>query len=159
MSNGSATLFAVVLSVCFAAGGVSGVVVAVMMESPETIDIPEGTLIVPENGEPYYYFENGIVITNQVFEVPIDNSENFIVVWPENYVPRSDNFVIIFAGWDICAPTIAIVWSDNYAVKPGDNITIVWADNYVPFSDNFVIVWGEPCENIYVVGVSTWSSP
>ncbi|GAI43666.1 unnamed protein product, partial [marine sediment metagenome] len=34
----------------FVAGGASGVAVAVMMEGPETIDIPEGTLIVPENG-------------------------------------------------------------------------------------------------------------
>lgn len=123
MSKGSITLLAAVVLVSLTVGGVSGAVLSsVMIEGPETIKIPEGTLIVPENGEPYYYFENGIVITNQVFEVPIGNRENFIVVWPENYVPSSDNFVI--------------VWQDNYVIVPSENTF-----NVYPIPNVSIAIW------------------
>lgn len=126
MKNGSATLVATIAMVCLIVGGVSGAVVSdVMIEGPNEIDIPEGTLIVLENGDPYYYFENGPVITNRVFEIPIDNRENFVVVWPENYVPSSDNFVIVFRGWQ-----------DNYVIVPSDNTF-----NVYPIPKVSIAIW------------------
>lgn len=113
MENGSITLFAAVVLVSLTVGGLSGAVLSsAFIEGPKTIDIPEGTLIVPADGEPYYYFENGIVIANQVFEVLVDNLENFIIT---NYVPKSDNYVIIYQGSDICRPTI-VIQLDNVVV-------------------------------------------
>lgn len=141
----SKALLTVVIA-CLAVGGASGAAVSSIIEGsqtiegPQTIDLPDGSLIIPgDGGDPYYFFENGSVISNQVFKVPADNYENVVIVWPENYVPSSDNY------------DITIVWpSDNY-VPSSDNFAIVWpSDNYaiMPTDDNFMYVC--PIRPVYI---------
>lgn len=127
MENGSATLFAVILSVCFVAGFSAGAV-AVVIEGPETIKIPEGTLIVPENGEPYYYFENGIVITN------------LTVLLPENYGISGDNLVITTPDYviDVTGP-ISV-----------DVHTIPSVDIMIKYTED--LVWTEEYGRLYIKG-------
>jgi len=160
VSKGSITLPVAVALVCLAVGTVSGVVVSsVAIGGTEAIEIPEGTLVILENGDSYYYYENGIVTANLTLLLPENygiSSDNLVITIPD-YVPVSG----IYTVW-VHGPISITIWNQgnlewtegyNWLNIEGwpDMITVDWPEGHYDYSI-------EQMPKVLIVGSENWEN-